>query len=101
MTNCLSHVRLPFHSCMHLNFTRRPHRHVDGSSVLFDVVTDDHHMMVELACGAALAAAYGDKLEQLQRDGQLSWTSGHLVVVVCGGGGVNVDMLLQWKNNFL
>ena len=69
--------------------------------MLFDVVTDDHHMMVELACGAALAAAYGDKLEQLQRDGQLSWTSGHLVVVVCGGGGVNVDMLLQWKNNLL
>ena len=55
-------------------------------------------MTVELACGAALAA---DKLEQLQRDGRLSWTSGHLLVVVCGGGGVNVDMLLQWKNNLL
>ena len=61
-------------------------------------------MMVELSCGAALAAAYGDKLEQLQRDGsssQLSWTSGNLVLVVCGGSGVNVDMLLQWKNNLL
>ena len=72
-------------------------------TINFDVVTDDHHMMVELACGAALAAGYGDKLEQLQRDdnSQLSWTSGNLVLVVCGGGGVNMDMLLQWKNNLL
>jgi len=44
-------------------------------------------MMVELACGAA---GYGDKLEQLQSSSQLPWTSGN---VVCGGGGVNVDML--------
>jgi len=58
-------------------------------------------MMVELACGAALAAGYGDKLEQLQSSSQLSWTSGNVVLVVCGGGGVNVDMLLQWKDNFL
>ena len=60
-------------------------------------------MMVELSCGAALAAAYGDKLEQLQCDdsSQLSWTSGNLVLVVCGGSGVNVDMLLKWKNNLL
>jgi len=60
-------------------------------------------MMVELACGAALAAGYGDKLEQLQcnDNSQISWTSGNLVLVVCGGGGVNVDMLLQWKNKFL
>ena len=46
-------------------------------------------MMVELECGAALAVAYGDILKHLQCDDQLSWTR------------VNVDMLLQWKNNLL
>ena len=57
-------------------------------------------MLVELACGAALAAGYGDSIQQLVDNGELSLHNGHVVLVVCGGSAVNFDILIQWKNTF-
>ena len=52
-------------------------------------------MLVELACGAALAAGYGDSLQQLIDNGELSLHNGNVVLVVCGGSAVSVNTLIQ------
>jgi len=56
-------------------------------------------MLVEL-CGAALAAGYGDTLQQLVNNGELSLDNGHIVLIVCGGSAVTVDTMIQWKKIF-
>jgi L-serine/L-threonine ammonia-lyase len=45
---------------------------------------DDHRILVEPACGAALAAVYGRAIE------------GPLLVVVCGGAAVTAERLAEW-----
>ena len=50
---------------------------------------DDHRVLVEPACGAALAAVYG-RAEPL--DGR-----DPIVVIVCGGAGVSRRLLEQWS----
>jgi L-serine/L-threonine ammonia-lyase len=49
---------------------------------------DDHRVLVEPACGAALSAVY-DRAEPLRSDRPL-------LVIVCGGAGVNLKLLEQW-----
>lgn len=49
---------------------------------------DDHRLLVEPACGAALAAVY-ERAEVLQNKRRV-------LVVVCGGAGVNRDQLARW-----
>jgi L-serine/L-threonine ammonia-lyase len=53
---------------------------------------DEHRVLVEPACGAALAAVYGRAapLEGLQP----------IVVIVCGGAGVSLRLLDEWKKRF-
>lgn len=53
---------------------------------------DDHRLLVEPACGAALAIIYQKRqiIEQFQ----------HIVVVVCGGNGVSLQLLQNWKSQF-
>jgi len=50
---------------------------------------DEHRVLVEPACGASLAAVYGRAmpLEGLRP----------IVVIVCGGAGVNLRLLDEWK----
>ncbi len=50
---------------------------------------DEHRVLVEPACGAALATVYGqaEPLESLAP----------IVVIVCGGAGVNLALLEEWK----
>mmetsp|Transcript_24726 Transcript_24726/g.58664 ORF Transcript_24726/g.58664 Transcript_24726/m.58664 type:complete len:405 (-) Transcript_24726:84-1298(-) len=57
----------------------------------------DHRMLVEPACGAALAIAYSERLRKLYLDG----VDGPIVLEVCGGSGVNVDIMHQWKTTYL
>jgi L-serine/L-threonine ammonia-lyase len=57
----------------------------------------DHRILVEPACGAALAAIYSDRL----RAQTLKNVEGPVVVEVCGGSGVNMDLLNMWKSQFL
>ena len=50
---------------------------------------DDHRVLVEPACGAALAPIY-DRCEQLRGRGPV-------LVEVCGGAGVNLELLEGWR----
>jgi L-serine/L-threonine ammonia-lyase len=50
---------------------------------------DDHRVLVEPACGAALAAGYNRAAPLHKR--------APVVFIVCGGAGVNRELLEQWK----
>ncbi len=50
---------------------------------------DDHRVLVEPACGAALAAAY-ERAQPLEGRSPV-------VIIVCGGAGVTRDLLDHWK----
>ncbi|MBI5649925.1 MAG: pyridoxal-phosphate dependent enzyme [Chloroflexi bacterium] len=51
---------------------------------------DDQRVLVEPACGAALAAGYDRAAPLLKR--------APIVFIVCGGAGVTRDLLEQWKS---
>jgi L-serine/L-threonine ammonia-lyase len=53
---------------------------------------NDQRLLVEPACGAALAVVYEKRpiLEKFK----------NIVLIVCGGSGVNLDLLKGWKNQF-
>jgi len=62
---------------------------------------DDHRMLVEPACGAAVAAIYGHVIQQLQSEGRLpAKLERGIVLVVCGGMCVTSQMLADWKQQF-
>lgn len=52
---------------------------------------DDHRVLVEPACGAALSVIY-DVIEQLPK--------APLLVIVCGGIGISIDFLAELVNRF-
>lgn len=60
-------------------------------------LANDHRILVEPACGAALAVLYCDRL----REGALNGIDSPVVVEVCGGSGVNLDLLDSWRKDFL
>ena len=57
----------------------------------------DHRMLVEPACGAALAVAYSERLRELY----LKDIDGPIVIEVCGGSGVDLDLLYFWKEEYM
>ncbi|NXF13920.1 SDSL protein, partial [Smithornis capensis] len=59
---------------------------------------DDERMLVEPACGAALAMLYTGRLQQLQREGRLQTPLASVVVVVCGGSNIDMDQLRALKS---
>jgi len=65
--------------------------------------SQDHRMLVEPACGAALAVVYSERLRNRLLDDLASSANsngtGPIVVEVCGGSGVNLELLSQWKND--
>lgn len=50
---------------------------------------DDERMLVEPACGAALAAVYSGLLGRLRAEGRLRPAPAPVVVIVCGGNSIN------------
>ena len=62
--------------------------------------SDDHRLLVPPACGASLAALYSDTLPQLQKAGKLPPSLSNIVVIVCGGSGVNLETVQQWKQTY-
>ena len=63
---------------------------------------DDHKMLVEPACGAGLSSVYSDTfitsnhpLSTIPKDNHRP-----IVLVVCGGDIVSLDLLYTWKNQF-
>lgn len=59
-------------------------------------------MLVEPACGAALAVLYSDRLRNQYFSSSLpDESSGPVVVEICGGSGINIDLLNEWEKNLL
>ncbi|KAL0969720.1 hypothetical protein UPYG_G00231400 [Umbra pygmaea] len=59
-----------------------------------EIFLDEERVLVELACGAALAAVYSGVIQRLQGEGRLPFPlPGPLVMVVCGGSSVNQAQL--------
>lgn len=59
---------------------------------------DDERILVELSCGVNLALCYGGRLEKAL--GRPVKTEDKVVIVVCGGSNVSVDMINTWKQEF-
>jgi len=57
----------------------------------------DHQVLVEPSCGAGLALLYNPDLYN-KYVAPLSPKS--ILVIVCGGNGVTIDMLQEWKDQF-
>ncbi|XP_019622791.1 PREDICTED: L-serine dehydratase/L-threonine deaminase-like [Branchiostoma belcheri] len=58
---------------------------------------DDERLLVEPACGAALAAVYSRVISRLQDQGRLPGGIASVVVVVCGGNNITLQQLDTWK----
>lgn len=58
---------------------------------------DDEKMLVEPACGAALAAVYSNVFGKLQKEGKLSQDLSSLVIIVCGGNNITLTQLFRLK----
>ncbi|XP_018416174.1 PREDICTED: L-serine dehydratase/L-threonine deaminase [Nanorana parkeri] len=58
---------------------------------------DDEKMLVEPACGAALAAVYSNVFGKLQKEGKLSQGLASLVIIVCGGNNITLTQLFRLK----
>uniref|UniRef100_H0XD99 L-serine dehydratase/L-threonine deaminase n=1 Tax=Otolemur garnettii TaxID=30611 RepID=H0XD99_OTOGA len=58
---------------------------------------DDEKILVEPACGAALAAVYSRVVQKLQGEGKLQVPLRSLVVIVCGGSNISLAQLRALK----
>ncbi|XP_070483319.1 L-serine dehydratase/L-threonine deaminase isoform X5 [Equus przewalskii] len=56
---------------------------------------DDEKILVEAACGAALAAVYSHVVQKLQGEGKLRAPLSSLVVIVCGGSNITLAQLRE------
>lgn len=63
-------------------------------------LADDHRLLVAPACGAAMAGIYGDTIPKLQKAGKLPENLRNIVVIVCGGNGINLDTIQKWKKEY-
>jgi L-serine/L-threonine ammonia-lyase len=84
----------------------------EGDDVLSYVCTDkeaveacvkfaaDHRLLVAPACGAALAPLYSERLRE-RLLGEMGEEETAIVVEVCGGSGVSLELLEGWKQEFL
>lgn len=61
-------------------------------------LADDERIMVELACGVNVALCYDGRLEGVL--GRKLRPDDKVVVVLCGGSGVTVQMLAEWRSEF-
>lgn len=60
-------------------------------------LADDEKILVEPACGAALAAVYSHVVKKLQGEGKLRAPLPNLVVIVCGGSNISLAQLWSLK----
>jgi L-serine/L-threonine ammonia-lyase len=61
-------------------------------------LADDERIMVELACGVNVALCYDGRLEMAL--GKKLSPQSKIVIVLCGGSNVTVDMLAGWRKEF-
>lgn len=60
-------------------------------------LADDEKILVEPACGAALAAVYSNVVQKLQGEGKIRVPLSSLVVIVCGGSNISLAQLQDLK----
>ena len=60
---------------------------LSDSRPVVERLLEDHRVLVEPACGAALAPVYGGTLP----------ATGPTVVVVCGGASASLEALAGWR----
>ncbi|CAH8458581.1 unnamed protein product [Schistosoma bovis] len=58
---------------------------------------DDHGMLVDPACGAALSTIYSGYLSRLQLEGRLPRPS-NVLIIIGGGRNVSFRQLIDWEN---
>ena len=58
---------------------------------------DDQRMLVEPACGAALAAVYSGVITKLEEEGRLPQLN-NILMVVCGGAGISLPQLQKFRS---
>ncbi|WVW85941.1 hypothetical protein I302_107979 [Kwoniella bestiolae CBS 10118] len=56
---------------------------------------EDHKVLVEPACGATLALVYSGRLSEVMQLGR----EDRVVLVVCGGSNVSVEMMSEWRRD--
>lgn len=61
-------------------------------------LADDERIMVEMACGVNVALCYNGRLERIL--GRKVRPDDRVVVVLCGGNIVTVEMLSKWREEF-
>ncbi len=63
---------------------------------------EDVRILVEPACGAAIAPAYNGDLRRHLGDGldEAEWAARNVVLVVCGGSNISFDILAEYKKRF-
>lgn len=61
-------------------------------------LADDERLIVELACGVNVALCYGGRLEKAL--GRPVRKDEKVLIVVCGGSAVTIDMIAGWKQEF-
>jgi L-serine/L-threonine ammonia-lyase len=93
------------HTIVISNISQITHFHL-GQNVYKNINNNkfarDHRMLVEPACGAALAVLYSDRLRhQYFPSNPSSMKDGPIIIEVCGGSGVNIDLLKDWETKLL
>jgi L-serine/L-threonine ammonia-lyase len=61
-------------------------------------LADDERIMVELACGVNVALCYDGRLERAL--GRKVRPEEKVVIVLCGGSNVTLDMLTEWRQEY-
>ncbi|GME36958.1 serine family amino acid catabolism-related protein [Neofusicoccum parvum] len=61
-------------------------------------LADEERLLVEMACGVNAALCYGGRLEKAV--GRRLGKDEVVVIVVCGGSNVTVEMLAEWRKEF-
>ncbi|CAF9924310.1 catabolic L-serine/threonine dehydratase [Imshaugia aleurites] len=60
-------------------------------------LADDERLLVEPACGINVALCYDGRLKKLLPE---LTAESKVVIVVCGGAGVTLEMLIEWREKF-
>lgn len=67
----------------------------ESIQAIFNIV-DQHRILVEMSCSASLAAIYNGSVDKLLKSKNIS--SGDIVVILCGGSGINMKILDDFKS---
>jgi L-serine/L-threonine ammonia-lyase len=66
------------------------------------LLAEHERMMVELTVGVNVPVCYGGLLQRvLAARGKTLYRSSKVVIVVCGGNDISIDMLVAWRNAML